>query len=89
MFQSMLNDFDFQNESPCELYRKLEGLFGAENTDLTEEFLTFLTPGQATEVGRFMDYFLLTCMMDFIEKLQVLFSSVFFVLLLCYYIILI
>lgn len=71
VFQSILNNFNPQSETPSELYNKLMELFGGENADLTEEFLTFLTPGQATEVGRFMDYFMLTCMTDFLERLQV------------------
>ncbi|KAG6454822.1 hypothetical protein O3G_MSEX008888 [Manduca sexta] len=45
-------------------------LFGDEHKDIVEDFLLFLKPGQAAEVGRFMDRFMLVQMTGFIELLQ-------------------
>ncbi|VVC92780.1 unnamed protein product [Leptidea sinapis] len=73
-FREMLKTFDPHTESPVDLYRKVEELFGAEHKDVVEEFLLFLKPGQAAEVGRFMDHFMLNQMTSFIDLLQVTFS---------------
>lgn len=74
-FQSVLKSFNPAKESPVDLYRKMEQLFGDEHRDIVEEFLLFLKPGEAAEVGRFMDHFALVHMTGFIELLQVSFSS--------------
>ncbi|PZC83082.1 uncharacterized protein LOC110371282 [Helicoverpa armigera] len=69
-FQSILKSFDPTKETPVDLYRKIENVFGEEHKDIVEEFLLFLKPGQAAEVGRFMDHFMLVQMTGFIELLQ-------------------
>ncbi|XP_049876937.1 uncharacterized protein LOC126374366 [Pectinophora gossypiella] len=73
-FQGILKTFDPSKESPVDLYRKIEKLFGEEHKDIAEEFLLFLKPGQAAEVGRFMDHFMLVQMTSFIELLQTTFA---------------
>ncbi|XP_026763201.2 uncharacterized protein LOC113521748 [Galleria mellonella] len=73
-FQNLLQTFDPSKETPVQLYRKVEMLFGEDHKDLVEEFLMFLKPGQAAEVGRFMDHFTLVQMTSFIELLQITFS---------------
>lgn len=70
-FQSVLKAFNPAKESPVELYRKIEQIFGDEHKDIVEEFLLFLKPGQAAKLGRFMDHFVLVHMTGFIELLQV------------------
>lgn len=70
-FREILRTFDPLKETPIELYRKIEQLFGAKHSDVVEEFLLFLKPCQAAAVGRFMDHFMLSQMTVFIELLQV------------------
>lgn len=70
-FQNVLKTFDPAKETPVDLYKKIEEIFGEEHKDIVEEFLLFLKPGQAAEVGRFMDHFMLVQMTGFIEMLQV------------------
>ncbi|XP_068620430.1 muscle M-line assembly protein unc-89-like [Battus philenor] len=73
-FQELLKTFDPSKETPTDLYRKVEQLFGDENKDIVEEFLLFLKPGQAAEVGRFMDHFMFVQITNFIDKLQTTFT---------------
>lgn len=70
-FQNTLKTFDPNKETPVDLFRKIEQLFGEEHKDIVEDFLLFLKPGQAAEVGRFMDRFMLVRITAFIESLQV------------------
>lgn len=70
-FQSILKSFDPSKETPVELYKKIEQLFGVENKDFVEDFLLFLKPGQAVQVGRLSDHTMLTRITYFIELLQV------------------
>lgn len=56
----------------ADLYRKVENLL-APHTDLINEFLIFLLPHQALEVGRFTDHVLLTKMKEFCAKLEVIY----------------
>ncbi|KAJ2948350.1 hypothetical protein O0L34_g7589 [Tuta absoluta] len=73
-FQNILKSFDPTKETPVDLYRNIEQLFGKEHKDFVEDFLLFLKPGQAAEVGRFMDYFMMVQMTSFIEILQTSFA---------------
>ncbi|CAK1553028.1 unnamed protein product [Leptosia nina] len=72
-FRTILKSYDPGKETPIDLYRKIEELFGEEHKDIVEEFLLFLKPGQAAELGKFMDYFMMTQMTSFIEVLQTTF----------------
>lgn len=58
-----------RNKNVADLYKNVENLL-TPHTDLIDEFLTFLLPHQALEVGRFMDYFLLIKMKEFFTKLK-------------------
>ncbi|XP_063540821.1 uncharacterized protein LOC134749730 [Cydia strobilella] len=69
-FQSLLKSFDPTKETPVELYRKIEQLFGVEHKDFVEDFLLFLKKGQAVEVGRFSDHLMLMKITNFIQLLQ-------------------
>ncbi|KOB78610.1 Uncharacterized protein OBRU01_01517, partial [Operophtera brumata] len=69
-FQNILRNFNPGTETPIELYKKVEQLFGAEHKDMVEDFLLFLKPGQAAQVGRFMDRFSLVRMTGFIDLLH-------------------
>lgn len=70
-FQNILRNFNPNTETPVQLYKKIEDLFGEEHQDIVEDFLLFLKPGQAVEVGRFMDRFQLVRMTEFINMLHV------------------
>ncbi|XP_063830824.1 uncharacterized protein LOC135080077 [Ostrinia nubilalis] len=72
-FQNILKTFDPNKETPVELYKRIEQLFGGEHSDILEDFLLFLKPGQAASVGRFMDHFMLVQMTSFIELLHSVF----------------
>ncbi|XP_013162595.1 PREDICTED: uncharacterized protein LOC106114065 [Papilio xuthus] len=73
-FQELLKQFDPRKETPVDLYRQVEQLFGDEHKDVVEEFLLFLKPGQAAEVGRFMDHFMIVQMTNFINELRITLS---------------
>ncbi|XP_041984763.1 uncharacterized protein LOC121737220 [Aricia agestis] len=73
-FREALKTFDPNKETPVDLYKKIEQIFGSEHKDLVEEFLLFLKPGQAVEVGRFMDHFMLVQITGFIKLLNTTFS---------------
>lgn len=70
-FQDILKTFDPSKETPVELYKRIEQLFGDEHPDILEDFLLFLKPGQAASVGRFMDHFMMVQLTSFIELLHV------------------
>lgn len=71
LFQNLLKNFNPKVETPADLYRKIEELFGKEHKDIVEDFLLFLKPGQAVEVGRFTDRFQLVQITGFINMLHV------------------
>ncbi|CAH0713154.1 unnamed protein product, partial [Brenthis ino] len=73
-FREILKTFNPSKENPVDLYKKIEQLFSDEHKDIVEEFMLFLKPGQAAEVGRFMDHFMLSQMTGFIALLQSTFS---------------
>lgn len=64
-----------KNKNVTDLYRRVENLL-KPHTDLIDEFLTFLLPYQALEVGRFIDHFLLTKMKEFCAKLEVIYNNI-------------
>lgn len=53
----------------------MEQLFLPDHPELAELFLTFLLPGQAAQIGKFMDHFMLTNMNNFINKLNIFFNK--------------
>ncbi|KAJ0173985.1 hypothetical protein K1T71_010131 [Dendrolimus kikuchii] len=69
-FHNILRSYNPNKETPVDLYRKIERLFDDGHKDIAEEFLLFLKPGQAAQIGRFMDRFMLVQMTGFIEMLQ-------------------
>lgn len=71
-FRDILQAFDPTKETPIDLYMRIEELFGEEHKYLADEFLMFLTPGQAVEMGRFMDYFTMVQLSSFVQMLKVL-----------------
>lgn len=70
-FQTILRDFNPNKETPIDIYKKVEQLFGPEHKDMVEDFLLFLKPGQAVQVGRLMDRISLVRMTGFIDLLHV------------------
>lgn len=53
----------------------MEQLFLPDHPELVELFLTFLLPGHAAQVGKFMEHFMLTNMNNFINKLNIYFNK--------------
>lgn len=53
----------------------MEELFLPDHPELAELFLTFLLPGHAAQVGKFMEHFMLTNMNNFINKLNIFFNK--------------
>lgn len=70
-FREILKTFNPAIENPVDLYKKIEQLFSDEHKDIVEEFMLFLKPGQAAQVGRFMDHFMLSQISGFIALLHV------------------
>jgi hypothetical protein len=55
--------------------QKIENLLAPTYPELLDLFLTFLGPGQAAEVGRFFEHFILTNMTTFLDKLNIYFNK--------------
>lgn len=71
----ILNDHEDSGDTPADLYKKLEKVLHPNHPDLVDEFLTFLTPSQAAEVGKLMPYFVMTRMSMFLRKLELYFKN--------------
>lgn len=56
-------------------FQMLEKLFLPEHPELADMFLYFLTPSDAIEINKFMDYFLKTNLMRFLSKLNLYFQK--------------
>ncbi|XP_049282001.1 uncharacterized protein LOC125763192 [Anopheles funestus] len=74
-FEQILRDFDEIEDRVSSLYYQIEDLLGESFPQLVDAFLTFLLPGQAAQVGKFFEHFILTNMGDFLEKLNVFFAK--------------
>uniref|UniRef100_A0A182W3E1 Myb-like domain-containing protein n=1 Tax=Anopheles minimus TaxID=112268 RepID=A0A182W3E1_9DIPT len=74
-FEHILRNFDEIEDRASSLYYQIEDLLGESFPQLVDAFLTFLLPGQAAQVGKFFEHFILTNMGDFLEKLNVFFAK--------------
>uniref|UniRef100_A0A8W7PDJ9 Uncharacterized protein n=1 Tax=Anopheles coluzzii TaxID=1518534 RepID=A0A8W7PDJ9_ANOCL len=74
-FEQILRNYDESENRVSVLYYQIEDLLGESFPQLVDMFLTFLLPGQAAEVGKFFEHFILTNMGDFLEKLNVFFAK--------------
>uniref|UniRef100_A0A2M4BCT1 Myb-like domain-containing protein n=1 Tax=Anopheles marajoara TaxID=58244 RepID=A0A2M4BCT1_9DIPT len=74
-FEELIKGFNECEGQATVLYRQIEELLSEEFPDLVDMFLTFLLPGQAVAVGKFMEHFILTNMNDFLEKLNIFFAK--------------
>ncbi|XP_035904308.1 uncharacterized protein LOC118508536 isoform X1 [Anopheles stephensi] len=74
-FEQILRNFDEIEDRVSLLYYQIEDLLGESFPQLVDTFLTFLLPGQAAQVGKFFEHFILTNMSDFLEKLNVFFAK--------------
>uniref|UniRef100_A0A182FQW3 Uncharacterized protein n=1 Tax=Anopheles albimanus TaxID=7167 RepID=A0A182FQW3_ANOAL len=74
-FEELIKGFNECEDHATALYRQIEELLSEEFPDLVDMFLTFLLPGQAVAVGKFMEHFILTNMNDFLEKLNIFFAK--------------
>uniref|UniRef100_A0A182NSG0 Myb-like domain-containing protein n=1 Tax=Anopheles dirus TaxID=7168 RepID=A0A182NSG0_9DIPT len=74
-FEQILRNFDETEDRVSSLYCQVEHLLGESYPQLVDMFLTFLLPGQAAEVGKFFEHFILTNMGDFLEKLNIFFAK--------------
>lgn len=57
------------------IFQMLEKLFLPDHPELADMFLYFLTPSDAIEINKFMDYFLKTNLMKFLSKLNLYFQK--------------
>lgn len=69
-FANILKTFDPSKERVADLYYKMEKIFHPNHPELLSLFLTFLEPGQAMQVGKFFEHFIMTNMSTFLEKLN-------------------
>lgn len=69
-FANILKTFDPSKECVADLYYKMEKIFHPNHPELLSLFLTFLDPGQAMQVGKFFEHFIMTNMSTFLEKLN-------------------
>lgn len=53
----------------------LESVFLPDHPELADLFLYFLTPSDAIEINKFMDYFLKTNLMKFLSKLNIFYQK--------------
>ncbi|XP_052902146.1 uncharacterized protein LOC128309726 [Anopheles moucheti] len=74
-FEQILRNFDEIEDRVSSLYYQIEDLLGESYPQLVDAFLTFLLPGQAAQVGKFFEHFILTNMGDFLQKLNVFFAK--------------
>lgn len=74
-FMKVLNSFEENTCSVTELYKQIECIIGSKHADLMEEFLTFLTPSQAREIGKLIPYYMLSNMSLFLRKLELYFKD--------------
>ncbi|XP_053658027.1 uncharacterized protein LOC128707105 [Anopheles marshallii] len=74
-FEQILRNFDEIEDRVSSLYYQIEDLLGESYPQLVDAFLTFLLPGQAAQIGKFLEHFILTNMGDFLEKLNVFFAK--------------
>ncbi|XP_063709200.1 uncharacterized protein LOC134837743 [Culicoides brevitarsis] len=69
-FAQILKTFDPSKERVADLYYKMEKIFHPHHPELLSLFLNFLEPGQAMQVGKFFEHFIMTNMSTFLEKLN-------------------
>ncbi|XP_062555662.1 uncharacterized protein LOC134220586 [Armigeres subalbatus] len=74
-FLDVLQSFNATEDRVPDLYSKIENLLIMDYPELVDLFLTFLLPGQAAEVGRFFEHFILTNANDFLTKLNIYFAK--------------
>lgn len=74
-FLDILQSFNPTEDRVPDLYAKIENLLIMDYPELVDLFLTFLLPGQAAEVGRFFEHFILTNSNDFLTKLNIYFAK--------------
>ncbi|KAJ6646294.1 GON-4-like protein, partial [Pseudolycoriella hygida] len=74
-FLHILQTFNESTDKVEEMYYKMEKLFLPDHPELADLFLTFMLPGHAAVVGKFMEHFMLTNMNNFINKLNIYFNK--------------
>lgn len=75
MLLEILNNFTERTNNISHLYKQVEAILGEKHQDLMEEFLTFLTPAQAKDVGKLIPYYMLSNMSLFLRKLEIYFKE--------------
>ncbi|XP_075215908.1 uncharacterized protein LOC142321584 [Lycorma delicatula] len=73
-FVNALNSFDNQCVTVSDLYHNIMTIL-KPHSDLSEEFIGFLLPEQAMELGVYMEYLCITKMRQFLQKLEIYFSK--------------
>ena len=60
-FVKVLNDFDERTDNVRNLYEDVDRILrSTKNFELCDEFVSFLTPNQANEIGKFVPHCLYT-----------------------------
>lgn len=70
-----LSEHDETKNSVSNLYEKVVEAFSPKHNDLCEEFLMFLTPEQAQQIGKLVPYYMYTNMSIFLRKLELYYSN--------------
>lgn len=68
---SLLHDFDGNVNTVTDLYHEVEHILGGKHPELLTEFLSFLTPIQAQNLGKLVPHFMLSNMSLFLRKVMV------------------
>ncbi|ALC42813.1 mute [Drosophila busckii] len=74
-FNQLLKNFDPKHDKVSDLYLNVEKLLLPEHPELAEVFLNFLLPAEASELGKYFEYFMITNASNFINKLNIYFCK--------------
>ncbi|KAH8401102.1 hypothetical protein KR009_003026 [Drosophila setifemur] len=74
-FNSLLQNFDPNQDKVSDLYLKVEKILMPDHPELAEMFLNFLLPEEAAEIGKFFEHFMINNATNFINKLNIYFSK--------------
>lgn len=71
----ILNNFEENHDSVVDLYKNVNDILNPKYTDLTDEFLSFLTSAQAKAVGKLVPHIMISNMALFLRKLEMYFKG--------------
>ncbi|KAI4468523.1 yy1 associated protein-related [Holotrichia oblita] len=71
----ILNNFEENRDSVVDLYKSVNDILSPKYSDLTDEFLSFLTSSQAKAVGKLVPHIMINNMSLFLRKLEMYFKG--------------